>query len=94
MASMKSMARETLQTFFHFFKTVINVFIVFKIFAPCLKNESVNQLKANFICWKATCASPDYSHPLAVCARFERHLPPYLWTMVLQTSESAYHLNL
>ena len=71
----KSMAWETLQTFFHFFKTVIKVFIVFKIFAPCLKNEAVNQLKANFICWKATRVSLDYTHHLAVCAHFERHLP-------------------
>ena len=72
---MKSMARETLQTFFHFFKTVIKVFIVFKIFAPCLKNEDVNKLKANFICWKATRVSLDHTHRLAVCAHFERPLP-------------------
>ena len=77
-----------------FFKTVIKVFIIFKIFAPCLKNEAVNQLKANFILWEATRVSPDYTHRLAVCAHFERHLPPSLWTMVLQTSESVYHLNL
>ena len=38
MAAMKSMAWETLQKFFHFFKTVIKAFIVFIIFAPCLKN--------------------------------------------------------
>ena len=84
----------TLQTFFHFFKTVIKVFKKFKVFAPCLKYEAVNQLKANFIYWKATRVSPDYTHRLAVCAHFERHLPPSLWTMVLQTSESVYHLNL
>ena len=60
----------------------------------CLKNEAVNQLKANFICQKATCVSLDYTHHLAVCAHFKRHLPPCLWTMVLQTSEGVYHLNL
>ena len=65
--------------FFRFFKTVIKVFIVFKIFPPCLKNESVNQLKANFICWKATRVSLDHTHRLAVFAHFERHLPPSLW---------------
>ena len=68
--------------FFHFFKTVIKVF---KVFAPYLKNEAVNQLKANFIC---SCFL------LAVCAHFERHLPPSLWTMVLQTIESVSHFNL
>ena len=67
---------------------------VIKVFAPCLKNEAVNQLKANFIYWKATRVSLDYTHPLAVCAHFERHLPLSLWTMVLQTSESVHHLNL
>ena len=61
---------------FPLFKTVIKVFIVSKIFAPCLKNEAVNQLKSNFICWKATRVSLDYTHRLAVCAHFERHLPP------------------
>ena len=86
MASIKSMAWETLQTFFHSFKTVIEVFIVFKIFASCLKNEAVNQLKANFICSKVIRVSLDYTHRLAVCAHFERYLPPSLWTMVLQTS--------
>ena len=70
---------------FHLFKTVIKVFKAFKVFAPCLKNESVNQLKADFIYWKATRVSPHYTHRLAVCAHFERHLPPSLWTMVLQT---------
>ena len=84
-ASMKSMARETLQTFLHFFKTVIKVFKAFKVFAPCLKNEPISQ---------ATRVSPDYTHRLAVCAHFERHLPLSLWSMVLQTSESVYHLNL
>ena len=54
MASIKSMAWETLQKFSHFFKTVIKVFKAFKVFAPCLKNEAVNQLKVNFIYWKAT----------------------------------------
>ena len=72
----------------------MKVFKAFKVFAPCLKNEAANQLKANFIYWKATRVFPDYTHRLAVCAQFERHLPPYLWTMVLQTSESIYHLNL
>ena len=73
--------------FFHFFKTVIKVFKAFKVFAPCLKNGAVNQLKANFIYWKATRVYLNYTHRLAVCANFERHLPPSLWTMVLQTSE-------
>ena len=68
---------------FHFFKTVINVFKALKVFAPYLRNEAVNQLKANFIYWKATRVSLDYTHRLAVCAHFERHLPPSLWTMVL-----------
>ena len=67
---------------FYFFKTVIQVFKTFKVFAPCLKNEAVNQLKANFIYWKATRVSIDYTHRLAVCAHFERHLPPSLWTIV------------
>ena len=61
---------------------------------PCLKNEPVNQLKANFIYWKVTRVSLHYTHHLAVCAHFERHLPPSLWTMVIQTSESVYHLSL
>ena len=82
------------KSFFHFFKIVIKVVKAFKIFAPCFKNEAVNQLKANFIYWKATRVSPDYTHRLAVCAHFERHLPPFLWNLVLQTSESVYHLNL
>ena len=43
-----------------FFKTVIKVFKAFKVLAPCLKNEAVNQLKANFIYWKATRVSPHY----------------------------------
>ena len=72
----------------------MKVFKAFKVFAPCLKNEAVNQLKANFIYWKATRVSLDYTHCLAVCAYFERHLPPSLWPMALQTSESIYHLNL
>ena len=92
-ASVKSMALETLKKFFHFFKTVIKVFKAFKVFASCLRNETVNQLKANFIYWKATRVL-DYTHRLAVCAHFERYLPPSLWIMVLQTSESVYHLNL
>ena len=71
--------------------TVIKVFKAFKVFAPCLKNEAVNQLKANLI---STRVSLDYTHQLVVCAHFERHLPPSLWTMVLQTSDSVYHLNL
>ena len=56
----------------------------FKVFASCLQNEAVNQLKANFVYWKATRVSLDYTNRLAVCAHFERHLPPSLWTMVLQ----------
>ena len=72
---------------FSLFKTA------FKVFAPCVKNEAVNQLKANFISWKATPVSLDYTHRLAVCPHFERHLPPSLWTMVLQTSESVHHSN-
>ena len=31
---------------------VIKVFKAVKVFAPCLRNEAVNQLKANFIYWK------------------------------------------
>ena len=84
-----------LQTFSHFFKTVIKVFIVFQIFTPCLQNEAVNQLKANFIYWKATRVSLDYTHRLAVCAHFERHLPPSLWTLVLQRAglyDQRFHL--
>ena len=72
----------------------MKVFKAFKIFAPCLKNEAVNQLKADFSYWKATRVFPDYTYRLAVCAHFERHLPLSLWTMVLQTSESVYHFNL
>ena len=79
---------------FHFFKTVIKVFKAFKVFAPCVKVETVNQLKVNFINWKVTRVSLDCTHRLAVCAHFERHLPPSLWTMVLQNSESVYHLSL
>ena len=80
---------------FPLFKTVIKVFKAFKVFAPCLKTEAVNQLKANFIYWKATPVSPHYTHCLtSVCAHFERYSPLSLWTMVLQTSESVYHLNL
>ena len=56
--------------------------------------KAVNQLKANFIVWKATRVSLDYTHRLAVCLHVERHLPPSLWTIVLQTNESVYHLNL
>ena len=78
----------------HFFKTVTKLFKAFKVFAPCLKNEAVNQLKANFIYWKATHVSLDYTHSLAVCAHFERYLPPSLKTVVLQTGETVYHLNL
>ena len=60
---------------------------------PVSKNEAVNQLKANIIDWKATRVSLHYTHRLAVCAHFEKHLPPSLWTMVLQTSESVYRFN-
>ena len=74
---------------FPLFKTVIKLFKAFKVIAPCLKNEAVNQLKANFIYWKATRVSLDYTHCLAVCAHFERHLPPSLWTMVLKSVQSA-----
>ena len=31
------------------FKKVIKVFKAFEAFAPCLKNEAVNQLKVNFM---------------------------------------------
>ena len=88
---------------FPLFNTAIKVFKAFKVFAPCLKNEAVNQLKANFIYWKATCdfiywkatcVSSHYRHRLAVYAHLERHLHSSLWTMVLQTSESVYHFNL
>ena len=57
----------------------MKVFKAFKVFAPCLKNEAVNQLKVNSIYWKATRVFPHYTHRLAVCAHFERHLPPSLW---------------
>ena len=67
--------RKLFKSFFHFFNIVIKIFKAFKIFAPCLKNEAVNQLKANFIHWKTTRVSLDYTHRLAVCAHFERHLP-------------------
>ena len=70
---------------FPVFETVIKVFKAFEVFAPYPKNEAVNQLKANF---------PRLHTPLSFCAHFERHLPPSLWTMVLQTSKNAYHLNL
>ena len=73
---------------FHFSKTVMKVFKAFKVFAPCLKNEAVNRMKANFIYWKANRVSLDYTHRLAVCAHSEKHLPPSLWIMVLQTSEA------
>ena len=43
-----------LSNVFHFLKTVTKVFKAFEVFAPFLENEPVNQLKANFICWKAT----------------------------------------
>ena len=56
-------------------QTVIKVF---EVFASCLKNEVVNQLTANLIYWKATRVSLDYTHLFAVCAHFERHLPPSL----------------
>ena len=84
----------------HGLKSSSNVFPLFPRYnikyysASCLKNEAVNQLKANFIYQKATRVSLDYTHRLAVCAHFERHLPPSLWTMLLQISESVYHLNL
>ena len=94
MASIEEHVLRNSSKVFHFFKTVIKVFEVFKVFAPCLKNETVNELKANFINWNATRVSLDCTHRLAVCAHFKRHLPPSLWTMVLQTSESVYHLNL
>ena len=96
MASMKSFEHSSRNSskVFHFFKTVIKVFEAFKVFAPCLKNEPVNELKANFTYWKATRVFLDYAHHLAACAYFERHLPPSLWTMALQTSESVYHLSL
>ena len=81
MASMTSMASETLQTFFHFIKTVMKVL------------QCVLSLKASFIYWKATRVFLDYTHRSAVRANFVRHLPASLWTMVLQTSESVYHLN-
>ena len=72
----------------------MKVFKAFKVLAPRFKNEPVNQLKANFIYWKATHVSPDYTHHSAVSAHFERHLPRSLWTMILQNSGSVYHLNL
>ena len=94
MASLKSNGLRNSSNVFPQIKTVIKVFKAFYVFAPCLKNEAVNQVKANFIYWKDTSVSLCYTHRLAVCAHFERHLAPSLWTMVLQTSESVYHLNL
>ena len=41
--------RNSSNVLFHFFTIVIKVFKAFKIFAPCLKNEAVIQLKANVI---------------------------------------------
>ena len=52
------------------YQTFINVFKAFKVFALCLKNEALNQLKANFIYWKATRVSSHYTHRLAPCAHF------------------------
>ena len=82
-------SRAWLEKLFNVFLTVIKVLIVFKLFAPCLKSEAVNQLTANFIYWKATCVSQDYTHRFAVCAHFERHLPPSLWIMVLKSVQST-----
>ena len=52
---------------FHFFKTVIKVFKAFKVFEPCVKDETVNQLKANFINWKATRVSLDCTPLSCLC---------------------------
>ena len=78
---------ETLQKFL--FKYLNHL----KYLSVVSKNEAVGQLKANFIYWKAICVSLDFTHRLAVCAHFKRNLPPSLWTMVLQTSGSVYHLK-
>ena len=52
---------------------------VFPLFQDCYKSiQSIYSI----------CA-PDYTHQSAICAHFERHLPPSLWTMVLQTKESV-----
>ena len=56
--------------------------------------ELKNDNSLTVIYREVTCVSLDYRHRLVVCVHFERHLPPSLWTMVLQTSESVYHLNL
>ena len=61
---------------------------------PVSRNEAVINWKLTVIYWEVTCVFLDYTHRQAVCAHFERHLPPSLWTMALQTNESAYHLNL
>ena len=37
---------------------------------------------------------PQITRHLAVCAHFERRLSPFQWTMLLQISESVYHLNM
>ena len=84
---------------FHEEQGFINSLNVFPLFrdcysASCLKNEAINHLKANFAFRKASRVFLDYTHRSAVCAHFERYLPPSLWTIVLQISETVYHLNL
>ena len=63
-------------------------------FGTCTNNKAVNELKVNFIYWKVIRVFLHSAHRMAACVHFERHLPPSLWTMVLQTSKSVYHLNL
>ena len=52
---------------------------------------AVNQLKANFIYWKATRVSPDYKHRLAVCAHFERHLLSGIPSSVCKVDMTSQH---
>ena len=66
----------------HGLRNSSNVFPFFSS-ASCLKNEAVNQLKANIIYWKATQVSLDYTHRLAARAHFERNLPPSSLTTFL-----------
>ena len=74
---------------YRLFKTVIKVL-------QCVLSQkwSCKSTESLIFYWKGTRVSLDYTHRLVVCAHFERHFPPFLWTMVLQTSESVYHLNL
>ena len=79
MDSMKSMAWETLQKFFPLFKIVINVFKAFKIFAPCLKNEAANQLKANVFLLESHSCFPKLYTLLSCLYTLWKALTPHLY---------------